>query len=73
MISSCSLVGTHNWASVLRQLGHAFELVNGAPEEASVQRRLREAVRLAVTVRRLRTLRLGVIGGHAPGYFAMGG
>lgn len=73
MISSCSLVGTHNWASVLRQLGHAFELVNGAPEEAAVQRRLREAVRLAVTSRRLRTVRLGVIGGHAPGYFAMGG
>ena len=35
MISSCSLVGTHNWASVLRQLGHRFELVNGAPEAAA--------------------------------------
>lgn len=73
MISSCSLVGTHNWASIFRQLGHAFELVNGAPEEPAVQRRLREAVRLAVAVRRLRTLRLGVIGGHAPGFLAFGG
>jgi L-fucose isomerase-like protein len=71
MISSCSLVGTHNWASVMRQMGHAFELVHGAPEDAGVQRRLREAVRLAVTARRLRTVRLGVIGGQAPGYFAM--
>ena len=73
MISSCSLVGTHNWASVLRQMGHRFELVNGAPEDAATQRRLREAVRLAVTVRRLRTVRLGAVGGHAPGFFAMGG
>jgi len=73
MISSCSLVGTHCWASVFRQMGHRFELVNGAPEDATVQRRFREALQLAFTVRRLRSVRLGVIGGHAPGYFAMGG
>jgi len=72
MISSCSLVGIHCWGSVLRQMGHSFELVNGAPEDAVTQRRFREAVQLAVTVRRLRTLRLGAIGGQAPGYFAMG-
>lgn len=71
MISSCSLVGTHCWASVFRQMGHRFELINGAPEDLVVQQRLREAVRLAVTIRRLRTVRLGVIGGQAPGYFAM--
>src|SRR5689334_21241581 len=29
MISSCSLVGAHCWASVLRQMGHPFELVYG--------------------------------------------
>ena len=72
MISSCSLVAAHNWASIFRQLGHGFELVHGAPEDAVVQRRLREAVRLAATVRRLRTVRVGVIGGHAPGFFAFG-
>jgi L-fucose isomerase-like protein len=57
---------------VLRQLGHSFELVHGAPEAAATRRRFREAVQLAVTVRRLRTVRLGVVGGQAPGYFAMG-
>ena len=31
MISSCSLVGAHAWASTLRQMGHAFELVYGDP------------------------------------------
>jgi L-fucose isomerase-like protein len=71
MISSCSLVGVHCWASVLRQMGHPFELVYGGPDDAATQQQFREAVRLAVTVRRLKTARLGVIGGQAPGYFAM--
>lgn len=71
MISSCSLVGTHVWASTLRHMEHAFELVYGDPDAASTQQRFSEAVRLAVTARRLRSVRLGVIGGQAPGYFAM--
>lgn len=73
MISSCSLVGTHCWASVLRQMGHAFEIVNGDPDVAVTQKRFAEAVRIAAAVRRLRHLRVGVIGGQAPGYVAMTG
>jgi L-fucose isomerase-like protein len=72
MISSCSLVGAHCWASVLRQMGHAFEVVYGDPDAPETRERFGEAVRLAATVRRLRSVRLGVIGGQAPGYFAMG-
>ena len=71
MISSCSLVGTHVWASTLRHMGHAFELVYGDPAAAGTQRRFNEAVRMTATVRRLRSVRLGAIGGQAPGYFAM--
>lgn len=71
MISSCSLVGVHCWASVLRQMGHPFELVYGDPDAVETQRRFSEAVHLAATVRRLKTVRMGVIGGQAPGYFAM--
>ncbi len=71
MISSCSLVGLHCWASVLRQMGHAFEMVYGDPDAAATRQRFTEAVRMAATVRRLRSVRLGVIGGQAPGYFAM--
>jgi L-fucose isomerase-like protein len=71
MISSCSLVGTHVWASTLRHMEHAFELVYGDPANAGTQQRFCEAVRMAATVRRLRTVRLGAIGGQAPGYFAM--
>ena len=72
MISSCSLVGVHCWASTLRQMGHAFELVYGDPDAAATQQRFHEAVQLAATVRGLKKVRLGVIGGQAPGYFAMG-
>ncbi len=71
MISSCSLVGAHCWASVLRQMGHAFEVIYGDPDENETRQRFVEAVRLAATVRRLRSARLGIIGGQAPGYFAM--
>ena len=71
MISSCSLVGLHCWASVLRQMGHPFELVYGDPNAATTQQRFRETVRMAVTVKRLKTVRMGVVGGQAPGYFAM--
>jgi L-fucose isomerase-like protein len=72
MISSCSLVGTHVWASTLRHMGHPFELVYGDPAAAGTQQRFSEAVRIAATARRLRSVRLGAIGGQAPGYFAMG-
>lgn len=71
MISSCSLVGAHVWASTLRQMGHSFEIVYGHPDAAETQKQLIEAVRLVATVRRLRSVRMGLIGSHAPGYFAM--
>lgn len=72
MISSCSLVGAHAWASTLRQMGHGFELVYGDPGDPATLKSLHETLRLAATVRRLRSVRLGMIGGQAPGYFAMG-
>lgn len=72
MISSCSLVGAHCWSSVLRQMRHSFELVYGDPDSAATQKRFHDAVRVAATVRRLRSARLGLVGGQAPGYFAMG-
>lgn len=65
-VSSCSLVGQHLWASILRQANHPFEFVYGAPEQ--VESELRSAVALAETVQRLRTAKLGVVGTHAPGF-----
>lgn len=65
-VSSCSLVGQHLWASILRQGNHPFEFVYGAPED--VQNELRQAIAIAETVRRVRESKLGVIGTHAPGF-----
>jgi L-fucose isomerase-like protein len=72
MISSCSLVGTHAWASTLRQMGHSFEMIYGYPDAAETKEQLRKTVRLAATARKLRSLRVGIVGSNAPGYFAMG-
>ena len=71
MISSCSLVGAHAWASALRMMKHPFEVVYGDPNDPEVQRALCESVRMADTSRRLRRARIGIVGGQAPGYFAM--
>src|SRR6185437_3036321 len=65
-VSSCSLVGQHLWASILRQANHSFEFVYGAPED--VQMELRQAVAFSETIQRLRTAKLGVVGTHAPGF-----
>lgn len=72
MISSCSLVGAHCWGSVLRQMGHSFDIVYGDSDAPETRQRFNEAIRLAATARGLRSARLGLIGGHSPGYFAMG-
>jgi L-fucose isomerase-like protein len=73
MISSCSLVGAHLWATTFRQMGHSFEVVCGDPGNEETQRNLRQAVNIAKTVRNLKTARLGMIGGQAPGFFTMSG
>lgn len=65
-VSSCSLVGQHLWASILRQAKHGFEFVYGAGEEAGAE--LGRAVALASTLRKLRNAKLGLIGSHAPGF-----
>ena len=47
MISSCSLVGAHCWGSVLRQMGHPFEVVYGDPDATETRQSFSEAVRIA--------------------------
>lgn len=65
-VSSCSLVGHHLWASILRQAGHPFELAYGDPDV--VKDDLLRAISLASTVRRLRHSKIGVVGTHVPGF-----
>lgn len=67
-VSSCSLVGQHLYASVLRQAGHPFDFVYGDPDDLAVHADLLRGIALARTVAALREARVGVIGTHAPGF-----
>jgi L-fucose isomerase-like protein len=71
MISSCSLVGAHVFASTLRQLGLPFELVYGMPGEAKTVAELETALHLATALPRLQSSKVGLIGYHAPGFVDM--
>jgi L-fucose isomerase-like protein len=71
MISSCSLVGAHAFASTLRQLHVPFELAYGMPGDPDTDRQLSEAVRLAAAPRRLCRAKVGLVGYHAPGFIDM--
>ena len=70
-VSSCSLVGTHIFASTLRQLFHPFELVYGDPAAVRVRRELDEAIRVADAMRLVNNATVGLIGYHAPGFIDM--
>jgi len=67
-VSSCSLVGQHLWGSMLRQAGHAFELVYGDPGDEATRASLVQAIALSRTALGLRTAKIGVIGTYAPGF-----
>jgi L-fucose isomerase-like protein len=71
MISSCSLVGAHLWASSFRQMGRSSDVVYGDPEESETLEKLDTSVRSVAVVRKLRHTRFGVIGGQAPGFANM--
>ena len=67
-VSSCSLVGQHLWASTLRQTAHPFELVYGDPEDAVLRKELMRAIALSRTTAQMKSMKIGVVGTHAPGY-----
>lgn len=70
-VSACTLVGMHAFGSLLAQLGHSFEMVNGHPDDVSTRRELDLALRLTTTRSRLRRAKIGLVGTHAPGFLNM--
>jgi len=68
MISANSLVGTHIFASLFRQLRRPFELVYGHPEEEQTKGQLDLALALVGAALRLANSKVGLIGQHAPGF-----
>jgi L-fucose isomerase-like protein len=71
IVSSCSLVAQHLWASVLRQANRPFELVYGDPEEAATREALRTAAAICRAAAAIRHVKVGLIGQHAPGFLNM--
>lgn len=67
-VTACSLVGTHVFASTLRQLNRPFEIVSGPPQEDSTRQRMAMAVQLAAAAAELARAKVGLVGGHAPGF-----
>ena len=68
MISSNSLVGTHIFASLFRQLGRPFEFVYGHPDDEQTKGQLDLALALVAAAVRLANAKVGLIGQHAPGF-----
>jgi L-fucose isomerase-like protein len=68
MISSNSLVGTHIFASLFRQLDRPFELVYGHPDDDQTKGQLDLALALVAAAVRLNNAKVGLIGQHAPGF-----
>ncbi|TVQ40091.1 MAG: sugar isomerase [Spirochaetaceae bacterium] len=71
MISSCSLVGSHNWASIMIRSGLRPAVVYGDPQQPVTAAAVETAIRSAFAAACLQRSRLGVVGGAAPGFLAM--
>ena len=71
MISSCSLVGAHLWASTYRHMDRTYDVVYGDPENSATLEQLDTSVRIAAIIQKLKHTRVGVIGGQAPGFVNM--
>ena len=67
-VSSCSLVGTHLFASIWRQRGRAFRLVYGDANSDTIRHDVEAAVREIAATYAFRNSRIGLIGDHAPGF-----
>jgi L-fucose isomerase-like protein len=71
IVSSCSLVAQHLWASVLRQAGRPFEFVYGDPTVQKTRESLRTVAAICRTVLALKHAKVALVGQHAPGFLNM--
>ena len=68
MVSSNSLVGSHLFIATLRQHGVRCGLVYGHPAAQDTHSALQEEVALIYTLQQVRCAKVGLVGGHAPGF-----
>jgi L-fucose isomerase-like protein len=71
VVSSCSLVAQHLWASLFRQSRRPFEFVYGDPADDAVRGSLTQALRIAQVPAALARTKVGLVGSTAPGFVAM--
>jgi L-fucose isomerase-like protein len=71
IVSSCSLVAQHLWASLFRDSHRAFEFVYGDPADQTFRRSLRQAIQITQVPAELRNTKIGLVGAQAPGFIAM--
>ncbi len=67
-VSSCSLVGTHLFASLFAQWRRPFELVYGHPNEQATCSSLFRALQVATAADALRRSKVGQVGNPVPGF-----
>ena len=67
-VSACTLVGTHVFASQLRQADRPMEVLSGSPQTPATRDRLAHRARCVAAAARLRKCKLGLVGNHAPGF-----
>lgn len=66
-----SLTGLNSAAYVLGRLERNFKYIYGPPDAESAAE-IETWLKAAITARRLRRAKIGVVGGHPPGFFASG-
>ena len=69
-VSSCSLVGAHAAAALLRQFQRPFEIAYSDPRDAG-QTQLEQSIRIATAAAQLCRSKIGLVGQHAPGFINM--
>ncbi|PRO65851.1 sulfoquinovose isomerase [Alkalicoccus urumqiensis] len=67
-----SLTGGNSTSHVLRSNSHPYSFLFGNPDEAAVQERLGSLFRVMDTVKQVKSLNIGVIGEHPPGFYFSG-
>ncbi|MHB8756478.1 MAG: L-fucose/L-arabinose isomerase family protein [Bacillota bacterium] len=66
-----SLCGIQLMASVLTRLGRPYRYFYGNPDEPACTQAVENFVRAAAAVSRLRTMRIGLAGSRAPGFYPL--
>ncbi|MGG3562968.1 hypothetical protein ABES03_15340 [Neobacillus rhizosphaerae] len=64
-----SLTGGNSTCNVLKNHQHPFSFVFGNPDEEELQKRLRQQFDVMRVLKKLRELKIGVVGDYPPGFF----